>query len=78
MSLDEFVEKFFGNIMSKEGLDNVKSAIKKDMLLNEIKYDTAKVEFQVFTDKDNFCPRVEITNEGYNDGEIFFVDCYIE
>lgn len=78
MSLDRFIDKFFGNIMSTNGLNNIKDIIQKDMLDCDYKYDTTKVEYQIFNKDENCEPRVEISSEGYDDGEIIFIDCYLD
>lgn len=78
MSLDRFIDKFFGNIMSTNGLDNIKDIIQKDMLDCGYEYDAAKVECQVFNKDENYEPRFEISSEGYDDGEIIFIDFYLD
>lgn len=78
MKLDKFVDDFLGNVMSLNGLEQVKKYIREDMKKNEFDYDTAKVEFQVFNNDGNYSPRVEISSEGYSDGEIFFIDCHLD
>lgn len=79
MSLDRFIEKFFGNVMSTEGLDNIKQIIQKDMLNCGYEYDTAKVEYQIFNTDENYEPtRVEISSEGYEDGEVIFIDYHLD
>ena len=37
-------------------------------------YDTTKVECKIYTEEHNYNPRVEISSENYNDGEVLFID----
>lgn len=78
MSLEEFIDKFFGEIMTKEGMYKVKSIVKEDMKDLDLVYETAKVECQVFTEENNYDPRVEISSDNYNDGEIIFIDFRVD
>lgn len=78
MKLDEFLDKVLENVMSVGGIDKIKEYIKEDMKLNGFDYDTTKVESQVFDDDNNYNPRVEITSEGYDDGEVIFIDYHID
>ena len=78
MKLDEFLDKVLENVMFVGGIDKIKEYIKEDMKLNGFDYDTTKVEFQVFDDGNNYDPRVEITSEGYDDGEVIFIDYHID
>lgn len=78
MGLDRFIDKFFGNVMTTDGLDSIKQIIHRDMLDCGYKYDTAKVEYRVFNENKNYDPRVEISSEGYDDGEIIFIDYYLD
>ncbi|CUO43524.1 hypothetical protein [Clostridium disporicum] len=52
--------------------------IKEDMELCGFNYDTTKVECQVLDEYNNYDPRVEISSEGYPDGEIIFIDNYLD
>lgn len=78
MKLDEFLDKVLENVMSIGGIDKIKEYIKEDIKLNGFDYDTTKVESQVFDDGNNYDPRVEITSEGYDDGEVIFIDYHID
>lgn len=78
MKLDEFIEDFFENLLDKEGIDTIKATVKAQMSANFKEYDETKVECQVFTEEDNFTPRVEMSSEGYSDGEIVFLDFHID
>lgn len=76
MDLDRFLDEFFSNFLDNEDINNIKKVIKNSM--GEKEYKRAKVEFQVFTEEENYTPQVSINSEGYNDGEVIFIDCYIE
>lgn len=78
MEFKEFLDKILGNVMSKDGLENVKQHIKQDMELSGFDYETTKVECQVLDDESNYDPRVEISNEAYSDGEVIFLDFYLD
>lgn len=78
MSLDEFLNEFLENLISEEVLNKVKQDIKEDMKSYNTDYNTAKVESQVFDKDNNYTPRVEISSEGYSDGEIIFIDYYLD
>lgn len=78
MKLNTFIDELFGNIMTDEGIKSMKDIIKKDMLEVGKEYDCSKVEYQVFTESNNYTPRVEISSEGYDDGEIVFVDFHVD
>ena len=43
-----------------------------------VNYDTTKVGCQVLDEYNNYDPRVEISSEGYPDGEIIFIDNYLD
>lgn len=79
MSLDKFIEDFFGNVMSEDGLNNIKDIIQKDMLDCGYKYNNTKVEYQIFDINENYdASRVEISSEGYEDGKIIFIDYHLD
>lgn len=78
MNLDTFIEKFLETILSKDAIQKIKEIIKKDMQNNDLNYDTTSVESQIFTDDNNFEPRVEITSEAYCDGEVIFIDYHLD
>lgn len=78
MELDKFLDKILGNVISQGGINKVREYIKEDMKLCGFNYDTTKVECQAFTDEHNFEPRVEISSEGYSDGEIIFIDYHLD
>ena len=48
------------------------------MASSGFKYETAKVECQVLDENNNYDPRVEISNEGYSDGEVIFIDFHLD
>lgn len=76
MSFDNFLDEILSNVMSAEGIERAKECIKNDMKLSGFNYDTTKVESQVYEEESNYTPRVEISSEGYNDGEVIFIDYY--
>lgn len=79
MELDKFLDKILENVMSQEGITEVKQYIKEDMKLCGFNYNTTKVESQVFDEYSNYDPvRVEISSEGYSDGEIIFIDYHLD
>ena len=78
MELDVFLDKLLDNLLDKEGIESVKASIKCNMYANFKDYNTAKVEFQVFNGNDNYEPQVVISSEGYSDGEVIFIDCYLD
>lgn len=78
MKLEQFLDDFLGNILCEEGLINVKETIKKEMKESELDFNTTKVESQVFNKDENYEPRVEISSEGYDDGEIIFIDYHLD
>lgn len=78
MSLEEFVDKFFGEIMTKEGVDKVKDIVKDDMKNLDLDYETTKVECQIYTEDNNYDPRVEINSDNYSDGEVIFIDFHVD
>lgn len=78
MKLDNFLMDLLENIISEEGINKVKNIIKDDMKVQGVEYKTTKVECQVFTEKNNYNPRVEIKSEGYKDGEIIFIDYFLD
>ncbi|XZH99747.1 hypothetical protein ACSXEK_16205 (plasmid) [Clostridium perfringens] len=45
---------------------------------NNLDFDSTKVEHQVFTEENNYDPRVEISSETYEDGEIIFLDYHLQ
>ena len=76
--LDEFLDSILGNVMSREGMEKVKEYIKKDMISNGINYDTSKIACQIFDSENNYDPRVEVSSEAYSDGEVIFIDYYMD
>lgn len=78
MELDKFLDKILENIMSQGGIEKVRQYIKEDMKLCGFNYDTTKVECQVLDKDNNYEPRVEISSEGYSDGEIIFIDYHLD
>lgn len=78
MNLDEYLDKILENVMSTGGIGKVKNIIKKDMNLCGFKYETTKVECQVYTEENNYAPRVEISSENYPDGEVIFIDYHVD
>lgn len=77
MELDKFLDKILENVMSQGGIKKVRQYIKEDMKLCGFNYDTTKVECQVFDEENNYEPRVEISSEGYSDGEVIFIDYHL-
>lgn len=59
-------------------MEKVKEYIKKDMKSNGINYDTTKIACQIFDKEKNYDPRVEVSSEGYSDGEIVFIDYHMD
>lgn len=78
MKLDNFLNEILGNLLTQEKLDLIKSNIKDGMLECGFDFDTTKVESQVFDNEKNYEPRVEISSEGYDDGEIIFIDYHLD
>lgn len=78
MSLDEFINELFLHIMAKDGVEKLKELVKTEMNDVSLDYSTARVESQVLTDDKNFDPKVEISSEHYDDGEIIFIDYYLK
>lgn len=78
MLLDEFINEVFSNLMTIDGINNMKQIIKEDMFTCGYEYKNTKVENQVFDKDNNYDPRVEITSEGYDDGEIIFIDYHLD
>jgi hypothetical protein len=78
MKIDKFIDELFSNIMTQEGIDRIIEITKNEMQGFSKDYETAKVECQVFTEKDNYSPRVEISSEGYADGEVIFIDYHLD
>lgn len=78
MEFENFLNRLLEGVMSKSGMDKVKECIKEEMTSSGFNYDNTKVEFQVLDNKNNYDPRVEISNEGYSDGEIIFIDSYLD
>ncbi|NFF75978.1 hypothetical protein [Clostridium sporogenes] len=79
MNLDEYLDKILENVMSTGGIEKVKNIIKEDMNLCGFKYETTKVvEGQVYTEENNYAPRVEISSENYPDGEVIFIDYHVD
>lgn len=59
----------------KKGIENICKTVKEN-IKDFANYDTTKVEFQIYADEDNFTLDVFIDSEGYDDGEVIFIDCY--
>lgn len=78
MELDKFVEKILERVMSLNSIKKVKQCIEEEMSLSGFNYDTTKVECQVFDKDNNYDPRVEVSSEGYSDGEIIFIDYHLD
>lgn len=78
MTLEKFLNRVLENVMSKEGIEEVKNVIKKDMEIENFDFDTTQVEFQIFDDESNYEARVEISSDRYDDGEIIFIDTYLD
>lgn len=78
MELDKFLDKILENVMSQGGIEKVRQYIKEDMKLCGFNYDTTKVECQVFDEIGNYEPRVEVSSEGYSEGEIIFIDYHLD
>lgn len=78
MELEKFLDKILENVMSQDGIEKVREYIKEDMKLCGFNYDTTKVECQVLDKDNNYDPRVEISSEGYSDGEIIFIDYHLD
>jgi hypothetical protein len=78
MSLGEFINDLFSNIMTQEGIDRIIDITKNEMKDCGKNYSTAKVESQVLTENDNYAPDVSISSDHYDDGEIIFIDFYID
>ena len=78
MDLDKFLDKILENVMSQGGIEKVRQYIKEDMKLCGFNYDTTKVECQVLDKDNNYDPRVEISSDGYSDGEIIFIDYHLD
>ncbi|ELC8455636.1 hypothetical protein QYB58_000714 [Clostridium perfringens] len=66
------------NIIDDRYSDKVIELIKEGMKENDLDFDSAKVEYQVFTESKNYNPRVEISSEAYNDGEVIFLDYHVD
>jgi hypothetical protein len=77
MTLDNFLEEFFSNIAYPEGVRNIKEAIKNNMT-KEVDYNTTVIETQILTDDDNFFGNLCISSDGYNEGEVIFMDFNLE
>lgn len=70
MELDEFIETLFDGLVENDTkLENIKKAIKEN-----IDFENVKVETQLFTDENNYDLSLNVSNEGYSDGEILFLD----
>lgn len=78
MKLDKFLNIFLENIIDDEYSDKVIKLVKEGMKDNNLDFDSAKVECQVLTENNNYNPRVEISSEAYNDGEIIFLDYHMD
>lgn len=78
MQLDKFSNNFLENIIDDEYSNKVIKLIKEGMEENNLDFNSAKVECQVLTENNNYDPRVEISSEAYNDGEIIFLDYHVD
>ncbi|EPB8249042.1 TPA: hypothetical protein ACF2DD_000129 [Clostridium perfringens] len=78
MQLDKFLNNFLENIIDDEYSNKVIKLIKEGMEENNLDFNSAKVECQVLTENNNYDPRVEISSEAYNDGEIIFLDYHVD
>lgn len=78
MELSKFLDELLGNIVSQEKLDTIRDIVKDGMLEYGLDFETAKVESQVFDRDNTYEPKVEISSDGYDDGEIIFIDYYID
>lgn len=78
MDFNKFLDRILENVMSKEWIEKVKEYIKEDMKSSGINYNTIKVEYQVLDKDNNYDPRIEISSEGYSDGEVIFIDYYLD
>lgn len=71
MNFNDFIGKLLDGVVdSKDGLIEIQKVLKKNIPA----YDNLKVETQLFTDDDNFNLDLCVSNEGYDDGEIIFMD----
>ena len=78
VELDKFLNNFLENIIDDECSNKVIKLIKEGMKQNDLDFDSAKVECQVLTDGNNYDPRVAISSEAYNDGEIVYLDYNVD
>lgn len=79
MKLDKFLDVFLGELIeNQQGIDSVKATLKANMYASFKEYDDTKVEFQVLTDDNNYNCDISMILEGYDDGEVIFVDCRID
>ena len=92
MFFDEFLDELLENLLDQKGIDRVKQVIKEEINRTGTDYDTTKVEYQVFVGDDNYDPEVEIKFVGddnydpeveiktgrYDDGEVIFLDIYLD
>lgn len=75
MYLDDFLEKLLENLVSEEVINKVKKDISDGMKEYGKDYKSSKVEHQVLEGDNNYTPKVVISSDGYNDGEVIFIDC---
>lgn len=79
MKLDNFLDMFLGELVeNQQGIDSIKATLKANMYANFKEYDDTKVEFQVLTEVNTCDCDVSMLSEGYDYGEIVFVDCRIK
>ena len=78
MLFDKYLNLILENLVDQSGIDRIKNAIKDEMNRNGVNYDDTKVECQVFDENTNCTPRIEITSEGYSDGEVIFIDYHLD
>jgi len=78
MFFDEFLDELLENLLDQKGIDRVKQVIKEETNRTGTDYDTTKVEYQVFVGDDNYDPEVEIKTGRYDDGEVIFLDIYLD
>lgn len=78
MEFEKFLDNMLGCVMTKKGAEEVKNVIKSNMQECGFDFATTKLEGQVFQEDKNHEPRIEISSEGYDDGEIIFVDYHLD
>ncbi|WP_055069084.1 hypothetical protein [Clostridium massiliamazoniense] len=73
MELTNFLEQLLDGIVKEDGMDKILQSIEEN-----IEYDlkNTKVELQLFECDKNYDADIVVSNEGYEDGEIIFLDIY--